>query len=136
VEVGAITANTSTQVLDPSRQQQLLGKDAFLQLLVTELSNQDPLNPMEDREYIAQLAQLSTLEQMTTMNSSMETLRLIQATSFVGKNVEAVALDGSRVTGVVTEVNFTDSEPVLIVNEMPVMLDNVIRVFAQQSEIQ
>lgn len=47
-----------------------LDKDAFLRLLTTQLSNQDPLNPMEDREFIAQLAQFSSLEQMQNLNKT------------------------------------------------------------------
>lgn len=50
-----------------------LDKDAFLRLLTTQLANQDPLSPMEDREFIAQLAQFSSLEQMTAMNKTLET---------------------------------------------------------------
>lgn len=49
-----------------------LDKDAFMKLLTTQLSNQDPLNPMEDREFIAQMAQFSSLEQMQNMNESMK----------------------------------------------------------------
>ena len=45
----------------------VLGKDAFLELLVTQLQNQDPLNPMDDKEFIAQLAQFSSLEQMSNV---------------------------------------------------------------------
>lgn len=47
-----------------------LDKDAFLRLLTTQLSNQDPLNPMEDREFIAQLAQFTSLEQMQELNKT------------------------------------------------------------------
>ncbi len=136
MEVGAITGYAAATLAEPLQEELTLGKDAFLKLLVTELSNQDPLNPMDDRDFIAQLAQLSTLEQMTSMNAGLEVLRLIQATGFVGKHVEAIASDGSRVTGVVTEVVFTDSEPLLIVEDTPVTLDNVLRVFAQEPEIQ
>lgn len=50
-----------------------LDKDAFLRLLTTQLANQDPLSPMEDKEFIAQLAQFSSLEQMTELNKTMET---------------------------------------------------------------
>lgn len=134
--VGAITGYAAAALAEPLGQEKTLGKDAFLRLLVTELTNQDPLQPMQDRDFIAQLAQLSALEQMTDMNAGLEMLRLIQATNFVGKNIEAIASDGSRVTGVVTEVVFTDSEPLLIVGDASVTLDNVLRVFAQESEIE
>lgn len=49
----------------------MLGKDAFLKLLVTQLRYQDPLSPMDDREFVAQMAQFSTLEQMQNMNGQM-----------------------------------------------------------------
>jgi len=51
-----------------------LGQDAFLQLLVTQLQSQDPLKPMEDTAFIAQLAQFASLEKLTQMAASLETL--------------------------------------------------------------
>ncbi|HEY4601559.1 MAG TPA: flagellar hook assembly protein FlgD [Cerasibacillus sp.] len=51
-----------------------LGKDEFLKILMTQLQNQDPLNPMEDRDFIAQMASFSTLEQTMNMANSIETL--------------------------------------------------------------
>lgn len=48
-----------------------LDKDAFLRLLTTQLANQDPLNPMEDKEFIAQLAQFSSLEQIQNLNKNI-----------------------------------------------------------------
>ena len=114
--------------------EQSLGRDAFLQLLVTELANQDPLNPMEDRDLIAQLAQLSTLEQMTSMNAELEVLRLIQATGLVGRTVDALTFDGSRVVGEVTEVAFAENEPLLVVGDSLISLDNLLRVLATEPE--
>lgn len=58
----------SSTVLDRSG----MGKDAFLQLLVNQLRNQDPLNPVNDKEFLAQMAQFSTLEQMQNLNQSFE----------------------------------------------------------------
>ena len=77
-----------------------LGKDAFLKLLIAELSNQDPLDPMTDREFIAQMAQFSTLEQMTNMTKALEGLSSMEpysAVSYIGKLVafEYTAADGS-----------------------------------------
>lgn len=48
-----------------------LDKEAFLKLLVTQLANQNPLNPVEDKEFIAQLAQFSALEQMQNLNKNL-----------------------------------------------------------------
>lgn len=72
-----------------------LDKDDFLKLLVKQLQNQDPSNPMDNSEYIAQLAQFSSLEQMQNVASSIDKLtsitqqsQLIQFNSFVGKTVK------------------------------------------------
>ena len=71
-----------------------MDKDSFMLLLVTQFKYQDPLNPMEDKEFIAQLAQFSSLEQLMNLNTSMEGLtdatnnqQMINATSYIGKNV-------------------------------------------------
>ncbi len=71
-----------------------LGKDAFLQLLVTQMQNQNPLDPQENGEFVAQLAQFSSLESMQTLNSSVSSIlsgfqssQALQASSLVGRNV-------------------------------------------------
>lgn len=71
-----------------------LGKDAFLRLLVTELRYQDPLSPMDNKEFIAQMAQFSSLEQMQNMNNNMENFlrieSLSQGAALIGKKVETI----------------------------------------------
>jgi flagellar basal-body rod modification protein FlgD len=75
-----------------------LGKDDFLKLLVTQLSNQDPLSPMQNEEFVAQLAQFSGLEQLVGVNQRLDGLTTGQsaqnsstAVNFIGKNVRAMA---------------------------------------------
>ena len=74
---------------------QQLDKDDFLKLLVTELQHQDPTNPMQDREFIAQMAQFSSMEQMMNMNKSMESIvdkfNFQTTYGLLGKNVEIIS---------------------------------------------
>lgn len=111
-----------------------LGKDAFLQILITQLQNQDPTDPMDDKEFIAQMAQFSSLEQMQNMTTAMENLLLSQQesqlmnyTMFVGKEVKWVEIteeldaDGKNIvnegTGVIKEMKFVDGAPVFILED-------------------
>ncbi len=78
-------------------QPNVLGKDDFLKLLVTQLQYQDPLSPMESTAFTAQLAQFSSLEQLNNVNENLQYLQLYQASlnnsqavSFIGKTVDAV----------------------------------------------
>jgi len=94
-----------------------LGKDAFLNLLITQLRHQDPLNPMDDREFIAQLAQFSSLEQMQNLNT---TFNRFQAFNMIGQHVmgfdrNPVTGQNREVTGVVDSVRIQNGEPILIV---------------------
>jgi len=72
----------------------ILGKDDFLKILMVQLQNQDPSNPMDDKEFIAQMATFSTLEQITNMNQTMQKLAdsqqqnlLIAYSDLIGKEV-------------------------------------------------
>ena len=94
-----------------------LGKDDFLKILITQLTNQDPTEPMEDREFIAQMAQFSTLEQMTNLSTEFQRLGGLlqsgQAVAMLGKTVDIV-LGAATVTGTVDEVSGGDYPQVLV----------------------
>ncbi|BAU27673.1 flagellar basal-body rod modification protein FlgD [Aneurinibacillus soli] len=83
--------NSFQNVNKTAEEKSMLGKDDFLRILVTQLQNQDPTQPLQDREFIAQMAQFSTLEQMTNMNKMMSTLAESQTlgglSGMIGKNV-------------------------------------------------
>lgn len=98
---------------------EILGKDDFLSLLTTQLRYQDPINPVDDKEFIAQLAQFSSLEQMQNLNTTMESMMeaqqkmmaLGQATSLLGKTVEIMSQDGESLYGEVTGVQVVSGWP-------------------------
>ncbi|AFQ45728.1 flagellar hook capping FlgD N-terminal domain-containing protein [Desulfosporosinus meridiei] len=106
-----------------------LGKDDFLKLLVAQLQNQDPLNPVDNKESIAQLASFSSLEQMNNIATSMETLSksmsffsqqsaLTQGAAMIGKWVSGVDVDGVTVIeGTVEAVKWLDGDPKLQVRK-------------------
>lgn len=67
------TGGAGTTAEAPARADQM-GRDAFLRLLTTQLAHQDPTNPMENGEFVAQLAQFSSLEQLTQMQQTLEAI--------------------------------------------------------------
>jgi len=97
-----------------------MGKDDFMQLLIAQLGNQDPMKPMDDKEFITQLAQFSSLEAMDKMTAQMEELTgsqmLVQAATLIGKNVSAKLVSGEVVTGPISQVKMMDGKPVAVVN--------------------
>ena len=113
LEYTASAETTSTTTRGSSE----LGKDAFLQLLVCQMQNQDPLDPSTDTEYVAQLAQFSQLEQLQNLSSESEKA---QAFSLVGKYVIFQITDTNGKTtypeGTVDFVNMSGSDIQLSVN--------------------
>lgn len=89
---GSTAGGTPAAVTDNAAS---LGKDDFLNLLVTQLKSQDPLNPMEGTEFTAQLAQFSSLEQLYNVNANLGELSTGQATQ---SNAQAVGFIGRHVT--------------------------------------
>lgn len=108
-----------------------LGKDEFLKLLMAQLQNQDPLSPMDNTEYIAQMAQFSTVEQLTNLNSTLSNIATSQskasavaeATALIGHQVTLQVPDSSNesdgykeVTGAVTSVKLVSGWPQIVID--------------------
>jgi len=121
---------------NPQRQpQQSLGKDDFLKILITQLSYQDPTSPMEDKQFIAQMAQFSTLEQMTGMAKDFSKLTSMlmgnEASSALGKSVEIV--EGERVVQGTVQAVTRGETPQVLVNGSFYNWDQVLKVFAEEN---
>lgn len=108
-----------------------MDKDMFFKILVTQLQNQDPTNPMEDRDFISQLAQFTSLESMQDMSSNSVKM---YAYSMVGKNVTARCYDSTSgkftdVDGRIDSVSFKDGVPVFSVGDYNLTSDNITSVY-------
>ncbi|MGM8211750.1 flagellar hook assembly protein FlgD [Virgibacillus sp. W0430] len=125
-----------------------LGKDEFMKILMTQLQNQDPLNPMEDRDFVAQMANFSSLEQMMNMSKSIDTLvqsqlisPVIQYSHMIGKEVSYQTFDedtGQKkeiVTSNVIAVSQKDGWAIFeLENGEKIYADSVLQVRDKQTE--
>lgn len=122
-----------------------LGKDDFLKLLVAQLKYQDPLEPMQDREFIAQTAQFSSLEQMTNLNTTMTALAHFQLYNsvsshahLIGKHVHWEQMDDNiRFTGsgIVKSISFKNGEAILDLQDgTRLFLENITRIEQPREE--
>ncbi len=96
-----------------------MDQDTFLTILVAQLTHQDPLNPMEDQDMTSQLAEFSSLEQLTNINdgisnltSTMEQSDMLSAVSFIGKDIKAEGYKISKDEGNVSTIYYGFGEPV------------------------
>lgn len=112
----------------------VMGKDDFMKLLIAQLQNQDPTNPMQDTEFIAQMAQFSSLEQTMNLTAAFERFaeaqnqsQLIQYNSFVGESIrwheitEKVDEDGNPIVnegkGIIQSVKFIDGSVIFTMQD-------------------
>lgn len=136
VSVGVAGASSGTLASSQSNANDAMmggvNKSDFLKLLVAQLRNQDPMKPMEDKEFISQMAQLNTVEQLANMNNALAEFmglqQMSQASALIGKTVEAVTFDGSLVNGVVQEVRIDADEAILMVNGQEIAVGEIDRI--------
>lgn len=113
-----------------------LNKDAFLQLLVTQMQYQDPLAPTKNEDFLAQMAQFSALEQMQNLNTSFT---MQQANSMIGKSVIGLFVNevtnaSEYVQGTVSAVKLKNGETFLSVEGKDLKLSNVEAILSESAD--
>ncbi len=110
-----------------------LGTEQFLQLLITELQNQDPMQPMENSEMVQQLNQIWQIQANQGMTESLESVTLGQnmatATALLGQSIIGMDQNSDLVNGLVDRVTIEDGAPMRHVGEHTINLENVSEVF-------
>ena len=112
----AISATTP-----PPASNQALGQDAFMKLLITQMQNQDPMNTTDDTQFVAQLAQFSSLEQSQQSAQDLASMlsfqQITQGSSLIGHTVQVVdSSSGTVQQGAVTSVQLINGKPKIGVN--------------------
>lgn len=129
VSSSAATGATQKTTQNTKSSLDSLGEDDFMKLLLAQLKNQDPLKPMEDKDFIAQLAQLNSVTQLTEMNKNIKELmtsqNLAQGSALIGQTVTGLSSDGSAISGVVSGVKIASSKVVVEVNGQNIALDSI-----------
>ncbi len=114
----------------PTRQpKQSLDSEAFMQLLVTQLRNQDPSSPMDTNQMISQTTQLAVMEKLTNMDTTSQEGFALQmrsaAAALIGHTVSYIDANGDTQSGVATSVSYAGSVPVVTVGDQKINLDAI-----------
>lgn len=115
-----------------------MGKDDFLKLLLVQLQQQDPLNPVMDHEFVAQMAQFSSLEQLLQMNNSLSQFvasqQYAQLGNLIGKEATIIHPEtGEEFKGEITGVRFGE-HPTIIMNDVEVRWDQLVAINKMDGE--
>ena len=127
---GTASAQSAATVLPTAIK--TLSQDDFLKLLVVQMKSQDPLNPKQDTEFIAQMTQFSALEQSKAMQKDIAGLRgdqeLLQADALIGRSV--TLHDGKVLVapGIVSAVDVVDGTPKIVVNGKQYLMSQVLSI--------
>lgn len=121
----------SPKTVDPLQRAQMT-KGNFLKLLVSEISNQNPLEPMDNGQFLSQLVDMQNLETTASLESGIRSFekfsQLSAASSLIGKTVAGKSSDGSQSAGVVERVTMDGNGVNLVVNGSSMSLDAVTEI--------
>jgi flagellar basal-body rod modification protein FlgD len=124
---------TGIYTTQPTRvPKQTLDSEAFMQLLVTQLRNQDPSSPMDTNQMISQTTQLAVMEKLTNMDTTSQEAFALQmrsaAAALIGHTVSYLDANGDTQTGVASSVSYAGSVPVVTVGDKKINLDAILGV--------
>ena len=129
VDKTATSLYTSKTTANAGSSKSVADQDTFLKLLVAQLKYQDPSNPADSTQFLAQTAQFTQVEKLGQIADMMQAQQLIGASGLVGRTVTYQDANGATQTGVVTTVKLNgDSEPILEVGNTDVQLSKVTEV--------
>lgn len=124
-----------------SGQDNSLGKDDFLKVLVAQIKHQDPMKPLEDKEFIAQMAQFTSVEQLMNLANEMKELKnsLGFTATLIGKSIQwdaASADDQESIikTGIVDSIMLKDGQSYAVVNGEEISIGNILAVMNPPAE--
>jgi flagellar basal-body rod modification protein FlgD len=125
--------STGIYTTQPTRvPKQSLDSEAFMQLLVTQLRNQDPSSPMDTNQMISQTTQLAVMEKLTNMDTTSQEAFALQmrsaAAALIGHTVSYLDANGDTQTGVASSVSYAGSVPVVTVGDKKINLDAILGV--------
>ena len=114
----------------------LLGKETFLKLFVAELTNQNPMEPMDNKDFVTQMAQFSSLEQLNNLNLNLGSIfqmqMLYQAGQMIGYRVEGTdPSTGELVQGVVKEVLWEENNIYLVIGKKSIPFSSIVRIISK-----
>jgi flagellar basal-body rod modification protein FlgD len=136
VDITNMSKNTSIFNNKSFEQKSSLGKDDFLRILTTQLSHQDPSSPLQDKDFIAQMATFSSLEQMTNLNKAFEKFANQQMSQFsnsIGKEIKWT-MEGASSTGVVDGVSIQNGKYFYMVGNEKVPVETITEIRKINSE--
>ena len=134
-DTSGVGSTTTTPKVDRSKLKPVTDKfsdlaiEDFIKLMVTELQNQDPLNPMDNAQILQQMSQMQSIQSTTKLNTTLDAVLLGQnlsnAGSLIGKTIVGLTDKGADITGEVESVTIVNGTPRLIVGEESIALNNV-----------
>jgi flagellar basal-body rod modification protein FlgD len=119
---------TKSTTTNAGRSSSVADQDTFLKLLVAQLKYQDPSNPADSTQFLAQTAQFTQVEKLGQIADMLSAQQLIGASALVGRTVTYLGADGAEVSGVVSSAKLGGSEPTLKVGNTDVELSKVTEV--------